>query len=103
MVQPNKADFGVRKVLKRKKVSKDCMALSERGEFFIKRCKISSDVCFMRLFPARITPLLKTPRISSHHFEVNSKSKLSISPWANRCEPAVIWSSPANNQARQAP
>jgi hypothetical protein len=37
MVQPNKVDFDVRKLLKRKKVSRDCMALSEHGEFCIKR------------------------------------------------------------------
>jgi hypothetical protein len=44
MAQPNKADFDVRKVLKRKKVSRDCMALliPEHGEFCIKRCKFSS-------------------------------------------------------------
>jgi hypothetical protein len=80
MAQPNKVDFDVRKVLKRKEVSRDYMTLSEHGEFGIKRCKSSSDVCFMRLFPAKITSLLRTPRIASHYFEVNSKSKLSISP-----------------------
>jgi hypothetical protein len=47
MAQPNKVDFDVRKVLKRKKASRDCMTLSEHGEFCIKRCKISSGVCFM--------------------------------------------------------
>jgi hypothetical protein len=67
MAQPNKADFDVRKVLKRKKASRDCMTSSEHGEFCIKRCKISSDVCFMRLFslfPAKITSLLRTSRIA---------------------------------------
>jgi hypothetical protein len=67
MAQPsntNKVDFDVRKVLKRKEVSRDCMTLSEHGEFCIKGCKISCDVCFMRLFPAaKITSLLRTPRI----------------------------------------
>jgi hypothetical protein len=90
MAQPNKVDFDVRKVLKRKKVSRDRTTFYEHGEFCIKRCKISSDVCFMRLFPAKITPLLRTPRIVPHYFEVNFKPKLSISPWANRCEPAAI-------------
>ena len=89
MAQPNKVDFGVRKLLKRKEVSRDCMALSAHGKYCIKRCKISSDVCFMRLFPAKTTSLLRTPRIASHYFEVNSKSKLSISPWATRCEPTA--------------
>ena len=32
MVQPNKVDFGVRKVLKRKEVSRDWKALSGPGE-----------------------------------------------------------------------
>ena len=50
MVQPNKVDFDVRKLLKRKKVSRDCMTYSEHGECCIRRCKSSSDVCFMRLF-----------------------------------------------------
>jgi hypothetical protein len=57
MVQPNKVDFDVRKLLKRKKASRDCMALSGHGQFCITRCKIPSDVCFMRLFAAKITPL----------------------------------------------
>jgi hypothetical protein len=26
---------------------------------------------------------------ATHYFEVNSKSKLSISPWATRCEPTA--------------
>jgi hypothetical protein len=90
MAQPNKVDFDVRKVLKRKAVSRDRMTSSEHGKFCIKRCKISSDVCFMRLFPAKLTPLLRTSRMASHYFEVNFKSKLSISPWANRCEPTAM-------------
>jgi hypothetical protein len=64
MVQPNKVDFGVRKLLKRKEVSRDCMTLSEHGECCIRRCRSSSDVCSMRLFAAKITPLLGTPRIA---------------------------------------
>jgi hypothetical protein len=47
MVQPNKADFDVRKVLKQKKVPRDCMTYSEHGECCIRRCKSSSGVCFM--------------------------------------------------------
>jgi hypothetical protein len=35
MVQPNKVDFDVRKLLKRKKVSRDCMTLSGHGKFCI--------------------------------------------------------------------
>jgi hypothetical protein len=89
MVQSNKVDFDVRKLRKRKKVSRDRMALPEHSECCIRRCKISSDVCFMRLFPAKIAPLLRTSRTASHYFEVNSRAKLSISPLANRCEPPV--------------
>jgi hypothetical protein len=33
VVQPNKVGFDVRKVLKRKKASRDWMPLSEHGEF----------------------------------------------------------------------
>jgi hypothetical protein len=57
MAQPNKVDFDVRKRrpsqtrLKQKEVSRDHMALSEHSEFCIKRCKISSDVCFMLYAP----------------------------------------------------
>jgi hypothetical protein len=64
MVQSNKVDFDVRKVLKRKKASRDRMALPEHSEFCIKRCKISSGVIFTRLFPAKITSLLRTSRIA---------------------------------------
>jgi hypothetical protein len=78
MVQPNKVDFDVRKVLKRKEVSRDCMALSEHGEFCIKRCKISSGVCFMRLFPAKITSLLRTPRIASPTTNDSATSNIKI-------------------------
>ena len=46
MVQPNKVDFDVRKLLKRKKVSRDCMTYSEHGECCIRRCKSSSDAPF---------------------------------------------------------
>ena len=65
MVQPNKVDFGVRKLLKRKKVSRDCMTSSEHGECCIRRCRSSSDVRSMCLFAAKITPLLRTPRTAS--------------------------------------
>jgi hypothetical protein len=37
MVQPNKVDFDVRKLLKRKKVSRDRMALPEHSECCIRR------------------------------------------------------------------
>jgi hypothetical protein len=85
-VQPNKVDFDVRKLLKRKEVPRDCMILSEHGNFCIKRCKISSDVCFMRLFPAKTTSLLRIPRIASPTMTRTQTSKLSISPRVNRCE-----------------
>ena len=52
VVQPNKVDFDVRKLRKRKKVSRDRMTLSEHGECCIRRCRSSSDVCSMRLFAA---------------------------------------------------
>jgi hypothetical protein len=47
MVQPNKVDFDVRKLLKRKKVSRDRMALHGHSECCIRRCRSSSDVCSM--------------------------------------------------------
>ena len=65
MVQPNKVDFDVRKLRKRKKVSRDRITSSEHGECCIRRCRSSSDVCSMRLFAAKTTPLLRTPRIAS--------------------------------------
>jgi hypothetical protein len=78
MAQPNKVDFDVRKVLKQKKVSRDWMTLSEHGEFCIKRCKISSDVCFMRLFPAKMASLLsienlKGDSVTNSHSNTNIK------------------------------
>ena len=66
VVQPNKVDFDVRKLRKRKKASRDRMALHEHGECCIRRCRSPSDVCFMRLFPATITSLLlRIPRMAS--------------------------------------
>jgi hypothetical protein len=63
-----------------------------------------------RLFYAPVSSednvIIENPRdmhSATHYFEVNSKSKLSISPWANRCEPTAIWLSPAMNQTHQAP
>jgi hypothetical protein len=56
VVQPNKVDFDVRKVLKRKKVSRDWMPLSEHGEFYIKRSSLEPTFVFVRLFPAK-TPV----------------------------------------------
>jgi hypothetical protein len=69
MVQPNKVDFDVRKALKRKKASRDWMALSEHGEFFIKRSGLEPTFIFVRLFPAKIPPLLRTSRTAPHYFE----------------------------------
>jgi hypothetical protein len=69
MVQPNKVDFDVRKVLKRKKVSRDRMTLSEHGEFCIKRPGLEPTFVIVRLFPAKITSLLRTLRIAPHYFE----------------------------------
>ena len=91
MVQSNKVDFDVRKLLKRKKVSRDRMALPEHSECCIRRCRSSSDVCSMRLFAAKTTPLLRTPRIASPTTSRTQASKLSISPWATRCEPTATY------------
>jgi hypothetical protein len=66
MAQPNKIDFDVRKVLKRKEVSRDWMALSGHGEFCIKRSGLEPTFVFVRLFPAKTTSLLKNSRIASH-------------------------------------
>jgi hypothetical protein len=66
MAQPNKVVFDVRKVLKRKKVPRDWMFLSGHGEFCIKRSGLEPTFVLVRLFPAKITPLLRTPRIASH-------------------------------------
>jgi hypothetical protein len=68
MVQPNRVDFDVRKVLKRKEVSRDWMALSGHGEFCIKRSGLESTFVFVRLFPAKITPLLRTSKIAPHYY-----------------------------------
>jgi hypothetical protein len=38
MAQPNKVDFGVRKVLKRKEVSRDCMTYYEHGALANAEC-----------------------------------------------------------------
>jgi hypothetical protein len=48
---PQALTFDVRKVLKRKEVSRDCMAYSGHGECCIRRCKSSSGVCFMFYAP----------------------------------------------------
>jgi hypothetical protein len=69
MAQPNMVDFDVRKVLKRKKASRDRMTLSEHGEFCIKRSGSELTFVFVRLFPAKITSLLRTSRTASHYFE----------------------------------
>jgi hypothetical protein len=69
MVQSNKVDFGVRKVLKQKEVLRDWMTSSEHGEFCIKRSGLEPALVFVRLFPAKITPLLRTSRVVPHHFE----------------------------------
>jgi hypothetical protein len=69
MVQPSRVDFDVRKVLKRKKVSRDWMAFSEHGEFCIKRSSLEPTFVFVRLFPAKMTSLLRTSRTAPHYFE----------------------------------
>jgi hypothetical protein len=69
MAQPNRVDFDVRKVLKRKEVSGDWMASSEHGEFCIKGSGLEPAFVFVRLFPAKMTSLLITPRMASHYFE----------------------------------
>ena len=69
MAQPNKVDFGVRKVLKRKKASRDWMASPDHGEFCTKRPGLEPTFVFVRLFPANITPLLRTSRTAPHYFE----------------------------------
>jgi hypothetical protein len=76
MAQPNKVDFDVRKVLKRKEVSRDCMTLSEHGECCIKRCKISSDVCFMRLFPAEDNVVIENSKDSVTNNDSNTNTKI---------------------------
>jgi hypothetical protein len=69
MAQPNKVDFDVRKVLKRKEVSRDRIKSSEHGEFCIKRSGLEPTFVFVRLFSAKITSLLTTSRIAPHYFE----------------------------------
>ena len=79
MVQPNKVGFDVRKVLKRKKASRDWKPLSEHGEFCIKRSGLEPAFVFVRLFPAKMTSLLRTSRSDSATLpRVNSKTNLSI-------------------------
>jgi hypothetical protein len=80
MVQPNRAGFDVRKVLKRKKASRDWMTSSEHGEFCIKRSGLEPTFVLVRLFPAKITPLLRTSRIAPPTTTPTQTSKLSISP-----------------------
>jgi hypothetical protein len=69
MAQPNRADFDVRKALKRKKASRDWMPLSGHGEFYIKRSGLEPAFVFVRLFPAKTTSSLRTSRIAPHYFE----------------------------------
>jgi hypothetical protein len=69
MAQPNRVNFVVRKVLKRKKVSRDWMALSEHSEFYIKRSGLEPTFVFVHLFPAKMTSLLRTSRTAPHYFE----------------------------------
>jgi hypothetical protein len=83
VVQPNKVYFDVRKVLKRKKVSRDCMTLSEHGKFCIKRCKISSDVWFIYApVSSKDNVCIENFKDSVTNNDSNTKrtSKLPISP-----------------------
>jgi hypothetical protein len=47
--QPNKVDFGVRKVLKRNEASRDCMTSSEHGECCIKMQKFQQRLFYAPL------------------------------------------------------
>ena len=77
MVQPNKVDFDVRKLRKRKKVSRDRMELPEHSECCIKRCRSSSDVCSMRLFAAKIdNALIENSKDSVTNNESNTSIKI---------------------------
>jgi hypothetical protein len=86
MAQPNMVDFDVRKVLKRKKASRDRMTLSEHGEFCIKRSGSEADVCFCAPVSSEDNVVIENFKDSVTLLQVNSKSKLSISLWVNRCE-----------------
>jgi hypothetical protein len=74
MVQPNKVDFVVSEVLKRKKVSRDRMALPEHSECCIRRFKLEHRTIFVRL------SLLRISRIAPPTANRTHKSKLQISP-----------------------
>jgi hypothetical protein len=43
--------------------------IPEHGEFCIKRSGLEPTFVLVRLFPAKITPLLRTSRIAPHYFE----------------------------------
>jgi hypothetical protein len=106
MVQSNKVDFDVRKLRKRKKVSRDRMALPEHGECCIRRCRSSSDVCSMRLFAAKTTPLLSE---NSKDSATNNESNTSIKivnltlGYSLRANGHIYMRCPANNQTHLAP
>jgi hypothetical protein len=92
MVQPNKADFDVRKVLKRKKVSRDRMALSEHGEFSILHQKMQNFQrrLFYRLyFQRRYNVLIENSKDSVTNNDSNTNIKNFNLTLANRCEPTA--------------
>ena len=92
MVQPNKVDFDVRKLLKRKEVSRDRMALSEHGEFSILHQKMQNFQrrLFYRLyFQRRYNVLIENSKDSVTNNDSNTNIKKFNLTLANRCEPTA--------------
>jgi hypothetical protein len=81
MVQPNKVDFDVRKVLKRKNVSRDWMTLSIWAwRILHQKIRLRADVCFCAPVSSEDNAVIENFKDSTTLLRVNSKSKLSISP-----------------------
>jgi hypothetical protein len=98
VVQPNKVEFDVLKVLKRKKVSRDRMTLYIRAwRILHQKIRLRAHVCFSAPVSSEDKVVSENSKDSATLLRVNSKSKLSISPGVNRCEfTATSWTSPAN-------
>jgi hypothetical protein len=90
VVQPNKVNLRVRKVLKRKKVSGDWMAWQDdllwAWRILHQQIQLGADVCFCASVSSEDHVVIENFKDSVTLLRVNSKSKMSISPWVNRCE-----------------
>jgi hypothetical protein len=85
MAQPNRVDFDVRKVLKRKKVPIKTKRLGGLiCAWRILHQWLRAGVCFRAPGFSEDDVFIENFKDSVTLLRVNSKSKLSISPWVNR-------------------